>query len=140
MKRQKMKIDFFVDLLVKCFPFCLPYIAALYYIDIIFLLPRAIFILGKPLAAFGIIVFTALWTKHAISLYYRNETNRKIHLAVITIDFALRLPFAVNFIIFFKNQSPWYEAIFFALNLITLITAVLSIYMLTDSRVKSAYS
>ena len=131
-----MKIDF----LITRFPQWLPYIAALYYVDFIFLLPMAIFIFGKPAAALAVIIFTALWTLHSIALYYRNETNRKIHLAVVNIDFALRFPFAVNFIFFHKNQILWYEALFFILNVITLITALLTIYLLTDERVKTNYS
>ena len=131
-----MKIDF----LIESFPLWLPYIAVLYYIDLLFLLPRAIFILGKPAAALAIIIFTALWTVHSIALYYRNETNRKIHLIVVNIDFALRLPFVINFIFFHKSHAPWYEALFFILNVITLITALFTIYLLTDKRVKANYS
>ena len=131
-----MKIDF----LIKRFSLWLPYIAVLYYIDLLFLLPRAIFIFGKPAAAIGIIIFTALWTLHTIALYYRNEINRKIHLIVVNIDFALRFPFVINFIFFNKSQTSWYEALFFTLNIITLITALFTIYLLTDKRVKANYS
>ena len=128
------------DSLITRFPQWLPYIATLYYIDLIFLLPRAIFIFGKPAASIGIIIFTALWTIHSIALYYKNDTNRKIHLAVINIDFALRLPFVINFVFFHKNQTFWYETLFFILNIITLITALFTIYLLTDKRVKANYS
>jgi len=131
-----MKFDF----LITRFPQWLPYIATLYYVDLFFLLPRAVFIFGKPAAVSGIIIFTALWTAHSIALYYRNEINRKIHLVVINIDFALRFPFVVNFIFFHKNQPAWYEAFFFILNVITLITALFTIYLLTDKRVKNGYS
>jgi len=128
------------DSLITRFPEWLPYIATLYYIDFFFILPRAIFILGKPVATLGIIIFTILWTIHSIALYYKKETNRKIHLVVINIDFALRFPFVINLIFFNKNQILWYDAFFFMLNIITLITALFTIYMLTDKRVKANYS
>ena len=130
-----MKYDF----LITRFPQWLPYLATLYYIDFFFILPRAVFIMGKPAAAFCVILFTVLWTIHSIALYHKKETNRKIHLAVVNIDFALRLPFVVNFIFFNKNQILWYETLFFILNIITLATALFTIYLLTDKRVKANY-
>jgi hypothetical protein len=127
------------DFLINSFPKWLPYIATLYYVDLLFLLPRAVFILGKPIAAGAIIVFTALWTMHTIALYYRKEINRKIHLVITDIDFALRLPFVINFVFFRENSALWHETVFFVLNIITLIAAVFSIYLLTDNGVKKLF-
>ena len=127
-------------LFITRFPQWLPYLATLYYVDFMFILPRIAFAAGKTAATIGVLLFTFLWTFHVIALYYRKEINRKIHLFFIEIDFAFRLALTINFVFFHQGQRFWYETFVFFLNLITLVSALFVIYFLTDKRIKELYN
>lgn len=127
------------DAFRKAFPGLLPYISILYYADMLFILPKAVFLMGKPLAAGAVLLLTALWTVHVIRLYYKKEINRKIHLIVIEADAAVRLPFAVNFLLLNAGRVIWYDVCAFVLNVLTIGSALISVYMLTEEQVKDCY-
>jgi hypothetical protein len=120
-------------------PLLAPYFATLYYVNILFLLPRMGFFFGKTAAVTVILLLAALWTCHVIALNSGKEINRKIHLVFMEVDFALRLPFLVNFVFFMDLVAYWFETVFFVINLITLISALAFIILLTDERVKRFY-
>lgn len=120
-------------------PAWLPYFAVLYYTDILFLIPRAGYLAGKPATVALALILSVLWTIHVIALYYRKEINRKIHLIVMEVDFAFRLPFVLNF---FLTDDPvrWYDAVSLVINLAVILSALVFIFFLTDSDVRKLYS
>lgn len=121
------------------FPAALPYLSALYYANLLFFLPKAVFVAGKPAAVAATVILSCLWTLHVIGLYCKKERNRKIHLAVLWADTGLRLPLALSFLFTGAESAMWYDVCFFALNCVTLVTAGVSMYFLTDETVRACY-
>ncbi len=73
----------------------LPYIATLFYIEIILLFIFLNFLYGKPAALAAGIVLTVLVTLHVIMLFNDNPANRKIQLFLMDAHVAWSVAFVI---------------------------------------------
>ncbi len=119
-------------------PAVLPYAASIYYTDILFMLPAAVYLTGKIPAGLCALLLMILWTVHVIGLYRRKEINRKIHLWITTLDLAVRIPLAVNFL-FFTDEAAAGDTALFIIHCAVICTAFPVLYFLTDEKVKASY-
>ena len=74
----------------------LPYIATLFYAELILLFIFLNFLYGKPAAAAVVLVLTLLLTMHVIVLFNGNPASRKIQLLLMDIHFAWSVTFVVS--------------------------------------------
>ena len=73
----------------------LPYIATLFYVEIILLFIFLNFLYGKPVALTAGFVLTVILTLHVIVLFNGNPASRKIQLLLMDVHFAWSVVFVV---------------------------------------------
>lgn len=73
----------------------LPYIATLFYVEIMLLFVFLNFLYGKPAALAAGLLLTVLATLHVVMLFNDNPLNRKIQLLLMDVHFAWSVAFVV---------------------------------------------
>lgn len=74
----------------------IPYIATLYYIEIIYFMFVANFLAGKVLAVAGGFLFAVFLTYHVVALFNRRNLNRIIQLFLMDLHFAYSVAFIMS--------------------------------------------
>ncbi len=74
----------------------IPYIATLYYIEIIYFMFVTSFLAGKVIAVLAGFLFAALLTYHVVALFNRRNLNRIIQLFLMDLHFAYSVAFIVS--------------------------------------------
>ncbi len=129
-----MREKIFPDLIINA----VPYLPALYYIEIIY----AMFALFMSAGKFpGIIIgflFGILLSVHIVFLYFRKNFSRIIQLILLDIHAAYSGAFIINFIASGMNFNTA-TSLLFSFRLLMLIIEVPMIFYLSSDRVKRMY-
>ncbi len=129
-----MREKIFPDFLINA----VPYLPALYYIEIIYAMFALFMSAGK---LFGIItgfLFGILISVHIVFLYFRKKSSRIIQLILMDIHAAYSGAFVINFIASGMNFNPA-TTLLFSFRLLMLLIEVPMIFYLSSERVKKMY-
>lgn len=116
-----------------------PYIATLYYAEILYIMFFINFLYGKLLSVTAGISLSVLLTLHVIRLFYKKNFNRKLQLYLMDFHCAYSSAYFINglfsgYILSFTDCAFIYFRVFAAL-----IEFIL-IIVLTDTNIKKGYT
>ena len=128
-----------IENLIKRADSAVPYVATLYYIEILYFMFFLNFLYGKTFSVVAGITLSFILTLHVIKLFNKKHFNRKLQLLIMDIHFAYSLAYFVN------KLFAGYHLIFIDLTIIyfRFITALIEIFLiivLTDDIIKNGYS
>lgn len=124
--------DFFRDLIGEY----TPYIATLYFIEVIYLMFMINFIFGKTAAVVSGASISFLLSYHIISLFNRKNLNRKIQLFLMDIHFAYSIGFLFSSFFTDFNLSGWETGLSFYRFIIALLEIPMIIFLTDEFIIK----
>ncbi len=82
-----------------------PYFFLLYYIEIIYMMFLILLFFGKSAALITGITVSIVYACHIISLNFRRNRSRRVHLYMMDIHLAYSISFLINVLIIYDNLS-----------------------------------
>jgi hypothetical protein len=115
-----------------------PYIATLYYIEILYLMFFFNFLYGKYVSVVTGIFLSFMLTLHVIKLFHRKNLNRKIQLFIMDFHVAYSLAYLVNRL-FSGHSLTCFDYTITTFRFTSASVELLMIYVLTDIIIQNEY-
>ncbi len=115
-----------------------PYIALLYYIEVVYLVFILLILFGKTVSVIAGMIMSILLAYHIISLNYFKDRNRKIQLFLMDIHFAYSLAFIIN-LVMHDISIHTYDIPLLTVRSVLIAFEIPLIYYLSDIKISSQY-
>lgn len=117
----------------------IPYLATLYYLEIIFLMVFLNFLYGKTVSVSVAILLSSLLTLHVIRLFLRSDLNRKIQLYLMDLHIAYSIAYIFNKC-FSGGDITYIDGTVIFFRVILSSFEIAAVLILTDSNIKKGFS